>query len=584
MTKRPWVAALCLVAGGACTAGAGVTDTSTSSSGASGGGGALGEGGAGEGGAEVDPCAAVSCDDGEICQDGSCVPGCNENDDCAAGSVCCSGGCVDLSQDVNHCGMCDEACDMPANMAVSCQMGLCNLGACADGYWDCDGDVANGCEEMQACSCTPGETQPCYPGPPNTENNAPCAGGTRKCNAAGTAWSLCSGFVLPSPEICGNNVDEDCNATTDDVPDLDGDGWTACDNDCCETTQDCAVPAKVNPGAFEFVGNLVDDDCDPATSDATPAAACSTSADFSAVTAQQVADAIELCQTTTAGAPLPTRKWGVTSASFRLASGAAATGTALSNIQNWQTAILQNYGTGGVAPMAGNTMAGLSSGRMRDSNDSGFIAPDYGTDLASINAPPGAYLAAHSGSYPSSQSCNGTCPSGATAYDSVNVRLQIRVPTNAESFSYKFRFFTAEYWRFTCDIYNDFFLALLTSGAPGIPADKNISFDSLTNPVSVNNGFFEVCQAKGCYACPSGFGQLVGTGMDLDAPGAGSGLQRAGGGTEWLETTAPVIPGETITFELMVFDVGDGNLDSLVLLDDFQWSIDPSGVGTGPPG
>jgi hypothetical protein len=34
----------------------------------------------------------------------------------------------------------------------------------------------------------------------------------------------------------------------------------------------------------------------------------------------------------------------------------------------------------------------------------------------------------------------------------------------------------------------------------------------------------------------------------------------------------------------MVFDVGDGNLDSLVLLDDFQWSIDPADVGTGPPG
>ena len=60
--------------------------------------------------------------------------------------------------------------------------------------------------------------------------------------------------------------------------------------------------------------------------------------------------------------------------------------------------------------------------------------------------------------------------------------------------------------------------------------------------------------------------------------------RRTGGGTVWLQTTAPVLPGETIVFELMVFDVSDPILDSLVLLDDFEWSIDPSSVGTGPPG
>lgn len=593
---------------GACSAGETGTDQTTGAGGAS-EGGAEPEGGS-DGGMEIDPCDGVTCDTGEICQEGMCVPGCNENEDCAAGSVCCNGGCADLNSDVLHCGMCDNACPVPANQGMTCQMGICTLGACDNGFYDCDGDSANGCESSDTCDCTPGETQPCYPGPAGTENNAPCTAGTRKCNAAGTAWSLCTGFVLPSPEVCANNTDEDCNGVDDDIPDLDGDGWTRCDNDCCETTPvDCdGDPAKVNPGAFEFIGNSLDDDCDPATSDTTAPAACSTAADFNGVTPEQLAGAMELCQTTTANPPLSQRKWGLVSAEFRLASGASPSAGQLGNMQNLQTAVLTDYGNG--TPQAGNTMAGLSTGRMRDSGDPGWVNPsgtcqacsltscclgppysccsggvNPGTAFSDFNAPPGAYLAQHAGAYPASQSCNGVCDAGAGAYDSVNLRLEVRVPTNALSMSYKFRYFTAEYWSWACSPYNDFFLALLTTGAAGIPPDKNISFDSLNNPVSVNNGFFDVCQGNGsCYTCPSGFGALTNTGMDQIDPWATTGGGRTGGATVWLETTAPIVPGETITFELMVFDVSDTFLDSLVLLDDFQWDIDPASVGTGPPG
>ena len=42
----------------------------------------------------------------------------------------------------------------------------------------------------------------------------------------------------------------------------DGDGWTTCDNDCCDSPFECPSPALVNPGALEIGGNLVDDDCD----------------------------------------------------------------------------------------------------------------------------------------------------------------------------------------------------------------------------------------------------------------------------------------------------------------------------------
>jgi hypothetical protein len=32
------------------------------------------------------------------------------------------------------------------------------------------------------------------------------------------------------------------------------------------------------------------------------------------------------------------------------------------------------------------------------------------------------------------------------------------------------------------------------------------------------------------------------------------------------------VPGETVTLEFLLFDVGDGTHDSSVLLDDFRWT------------
>jgi hypothetical protein len=586
-TRLTFVFAACaVIVVAACGAEQVDIDGSGASNGTGGDGGTstTSTGGESAGGGFVDPCEGVDCPAGEVCHQGMCVQGCSPTEPCAGGLSCCNGACLDVANDLDNCGQCDKACPQPPNVAASCEMGVCQLGSCDPGYNDCDGDPTNGCETMNACSCTPGETQSCYPGPPGTQNNAPCTGGTRTCNQTGTAWSLCSGFVLPSQELCANGIDEDCNGVVDDVPDLDGDGWTACNGDCCETTQDCSNPALVNPGAFEYVGNGVNDDCDAATSDTVAAPLCSSSALFTNVTPNAMAQAMDICQTTTANPPLPQKKWGLINASYRLANGNNPNATQLNNMQSWQGAVLQNYGTGGVVPQVGSTMAGISTGRMRDANDPGFVAPNGGTSFSSGSQPPASYLAAHGNSLPASSGCSGTCLAGSGANDSINLRLQIRVPTNALSFAYQFRFFTSEYWTFSCSAFNDFFLALLTSAAPNLPADKNISFDALGNPLSVNNGFFDICQAKGCYNCPQGFGALTGTGMELDDPYAGAGLQRTGGGTVWLQTTAPVIPGETMILELMVFDVSDNILDSLVLLDAFNWSIMPSSVGTGPPG
>jgi hypothetical protein len=550
----------------------------------------------------------TDCALGSICftANNVCVPGCSETQGCQQGFTCCGSACFDVTSSTKNCGACGTNCaagvnspatcgngtcdpgdannakencancpqDCACNAPPVCNAGMCQLGACDAAYADCNGDASDGCEwnvlQDGPCLCAPGSTQACYNGGPNTLGKGPCIAGVQTCDASGAAWGPCVGQVLPKSEVCANNVDEDCNGAVDDVPDLDGDGWTACNGDCCDVPgPNCGSPKLVNPGAFEVLSNGVDDDCDPATSDVNAPAACSSVEKLTNVTPNDIANAIDICQVTQANAPLPTKKWGLINASFRLADGAVPNATDLANIQGKQAAVLVNYGTGGIVPHKGSTMAGMSSGWMRDQGDAGYAGT--ASSFASNSTAPAAYLAAHGGSLPSSAGCSGNCPAGSGAYDSVNTRLQIRVPTNAKSFSYDFRFFSAEYWSWQCTSYNDFYLAILQSAAPGLPADKNITFDANNNPVSVNNGFFQVCVQKGCNTCPAGTGELAGTGMQLN---------NTGGGTTWLTTDSPIVPGETITLELMVFDVSDHTLDSLVIVDNFRWSVQPAVVGT----
>lgn len=369
-----------------------------------------------------------------------------------------------------------------------------------------------------------------------------------------TVFALCLSALLYS---CGGGGGGSGGTNLDPSVDHDGDGWTINTGDCCEDSS-CGNPALVNPGAAEIVGNGVNDDCNVATSDLTNATACSTAAKFTSVTPQDMAGAMELCQLTT----LDSGNWGLINAEFLNADGSTPSAAGMTAMTDSQSAILENYGVGGVIPTTGSTMAGMSNGMMRDANDPGYVA-GVSTSFGRTGSPPSSYLAAHGGSLPSSAGCSGSCPSGSGANDSINLRLTLRVPTNAVSFSYDWRFFSVEYWTYSCTAYNDYHLALLQTTATGIPADGNISYDSLGNPVSVNNSFFEICTAKGCYTCPMGTSELNGTGMEVNS---------LGGGTAWLTTTAPVTPGEVITLDLMVFDVSDGILDSLVLYDNFRWN------------
>ncbi len=75
-----------------------------------------------------------------VCGIGACVPGrgnCNQQ---------YADGCeVDLTTDVAHCGQCGQTCAMP-NATPACVAGACRVGACAPGFGNCNGQVADGCE------------------------------------------------------------------------------------------------------------------------------------------------------------------------------------------------------------------------------------------------------------------------------------------------------------------------------------------------------------------------------------------------------------------------------------------------------
>ena len=69
---------------------------------------------------------------------------------CDAGYEDCNGeygdGCeIDVLTDIDNCGGCGQVCQS-SNGTVECIDGICYLSDCPNGYANCDGIIANGCE------------------------------------------------------------------------------------------------------------------------------------------------------------------------------------------------------------------------------------------------------------------------------------------------------------------------------------------------------------------------------------------------------------------------------------------------------
>lgn len=321
---------------------------------------------------------------------------------------------------------------------------------------------------------------------------------------------------------CGIN-----NTETDKDKDYDGDGF-ALKDDCNECN------TSINKGAHDIPGNGIDEDCSGTADD--EEIECDTGLSQSGSDPFDGAKAIGLCKK----ADPDGREWGVIEAKW-----VRPDGTSLGNMEG--VGILEKFGVN--VPQLGGAMLAISSGEAREgapvTTDKGYT---HGT-------PPG---------YPKESPA---CPGVTTgkAKDGVALQLKIRVPSNAQSFSYQQNFFTQEYPVFICSTFNDFFVTMMDPQPDGLE-DGNIAFDQDTNPISVNNSLLQVCQSgthKGkTFPCPLGTDTLSGTGFEGHAA------------TGWLTTSAPVTPGSEITIRFAVWDSGDGALDSTVLIDDFKFSVD----------
>ncbi len=529
------------------------------------------------------------CNDPTSCQDGVCAPRCDADHPCPLDFACCDDRCIDLAGDPDNCNECGRVCESPANAASSCDAGECGKGACNDGWSDCNGDPFDGCENEGACTCLPGQMQECYSQEPETMGVGPCRPGMQLCNAFGTAWGPCEGEITPIDEVCNNTVDDDCDGVPDEDPDTDGDGWTLCGGDCCdEAGPACAQPELVNPGAFEVDGNEVDDDCNGTADD--PLAACDAGLASNSGNPQHYAQAIDLCQfTSLAPADPADRVWGVIDADLHLANGAGApAGSARSIRDGFGTTLSTRFGV---------NLAVLSTGRAADPADvnPAYVAFQPGAGMGTASGFPPAWYAANGSALPNAPGC--APPMGAIANDPVMLQVQIRVPTNANSFTVEMFFFSAEYPEWVCTEFNDFFVAIIDSTNPANPADGNIAvYDDGLNtwPVGVNilsaadglftactNGAISYCDEAGTYGGCTGATELAGTGFDVQALACGA-VDDTGGGTGWLTMSGNVTPGEVMTIQFAIWDTSDNAYDSLVLLDNWQWSVEASEPGVMP--
>jgi hypothetical protein len=476
-----------------------------------------------------------------------------------------------------------EDCAIACTTATGCPSGY----ACGD-----EGmcRVAGSTGTCAAAACRPGTMQECYSGAAGTRGVGPCVPGKKFCDDTGH-WGACMGEIVPAAEACADQVDNNCNGMTDEDDDADGDGFTTCAGDCCDSTE-CPDPAEVNPAAFEVLNNSTDDDCRAATTD-TAIAACDQGLMSSSTDAMEYAKALDLCQTTTQ----TDVKWGVIDAKFSLTTGS---GTA----DKEGYAIRPKFGTG-VVPHTGTRLVVLSTGGAAAKGDSSppFHAFSGYTHLVGGTSTfPADWYLANSSTVPHAPGCPQS--TGTIANDPVMLTLRLRVPSNAHSFSVATSFFAADFPEYVCSGNADVFVALLDStyaGTPANPADKNLAIvkppgETAFQPLDVDlafsdSGAFPQCKngATGCgtgatpgsIATCTSTAMLIDTGFDDLSANNCEATSFVGGGTGWMVTRGNVVPGEVITLRFAIWDTADHALDSLAILDDFRWSTETVVPGTG---
>ena len=346
-------------------------------------------------------------------------------------------------------------------------------------------------------------------------------------------------------------------------PDDDGDGWTACNGDCNDHD------SQINPCAFDTndatdpVGSDgLDNDCDGTVDNLVT---CETGlAAGHDPTPGNYAHASDLCDNPQCPRLVNAVWYGPNSANAKRITGHMGS-------------------SGQFKPRQGSFMSFLSSGTADDDTDTATYATCPGNDFKVTFTNPMPLSAAQN-----VNPCNtGVDESTVAVHDYTELRMTIKAPPNAGSFTFDFAFFSEEYPVYVCQGYNDTFLAIQTSQQ--FPTGSQIAFDANDHRINVNNAFFEDCNScSNCvtdplgkviqftHTCSNPISLLNGTSYEKliassNNPASQCNESKGSGGTDWLKTTSPVQPGEQFTLSWIIFDEADGILDSAVILDHFRW-------------
>lgn len=504
---------------------------------------------------------------GERCEDHGC-------------SLCGSDACLGATADsgCKHDYGCGAGTFPCADDPTKC----CNAVCPPIGYPD--HTVVNGstCERRDCSACPDGTS--CTGASPNIQCcGSGMDGGSCIAKVCAVEPKCCSQAWLPecvarAKSLCdidciGIGSERACAVCYRDNIDHDGDGYSFADGDCMDCTAGDGLGTDfINPGAFDVPGNGIDDDCSGTVDD--EIVACDQGLTLASNNPFDYARAMDLCRIQPEAG-----RWGVTAAKL-VRSDATTTPGAQSH------GILPNFGPA-LLPNQGNALAAFSTGTARRPGDTSFVKPKEAYDCTwdpwsgwwcTRGSKDWKYTSVYPQGYPVGVGC--PRPSG-SANDSSGLWMQIRVPTNAKSFTYNLDYYSSEFPEWVCSKYNDSFVALLTSNHPAnvanaaAPHHKNISFDGNDQPINVNNNYFKVTSQAA----------LAGSGFDgtncLDRYN-GRGQVPCGAATGWLTTSAPVQPGELITVHFAIWDTTDHIFDSTILLDNWQWSTVEQPIQTQP--
>jgi hypothetical protein len=362
--------------------------------------------------------------------------------------------------------------------------------------------------------------------------------------------------------------------------DCDADGYAVAQGDCND------ADPTINPEAFDFPDDGVDNDCDGHADD--PVIACETIPAQAPGAPEDFARAADLCAQrarTKAGTvfdPLVAASWGEVQG---LGPGQTLW---TSHTKPEQVAIVSSFG--GNEPRQGRTMIGLANGPWGAADPRASAALD----------PPGFHLTDACADIPlAGPDCasltNGSEGGMVSVQDWAELRLHVRIPSNVQTAAFDFAFYSSEFNQWWDSSANDGFFVLVSSKSL---SGQNVARDKNGLAITINSGFFQLCppppgpaglsadKAAALQTCAgvagapaqSIVGTLAGTGYDGAAVGADdtvlstSGSRYVyGGGSGWLTTKFPVVPQEELDMRIVIADAFDGLKDSAVVLDAIRW-------------